>query len=110
MQALLSSRNSAEAHLRQIIECTTGIAFLGTPHCGSDLANWAKIFGSVANMIKKTNTSLLETLRPESEVLARIQKDFHTMLRSRRDEGKPQLKISCFYEELPVRGVGEVSD
>lgn len=85
------------------------MAFLGTPHCGADLAHWAKIFGNVTNLFKTTNVSLLETLKPESEVLARIQKEFHTMLRARQDDGKDQIKISCFYEELPVKGVGEVS-
>ncbi|KAL3448019.1 Alpha/Beta hydrolase protein [Aspergillus insuetus] len=108
LMALLSSKNSAEGHLQHIVECTVGITFLGTPHCGSDLANWAKVFGRVITMFKRTNTRLLETLSPDSEVLAWIQKDFHTMLRSRQQEGKEPLKITCFYEELPIHGIGEI--
>jgi protein SERAC1 len=107
-QAMLASKNSAEPHIRQLLEHTVGIAFMGTPHCGSDLAHWAKIFGHFIDIFKKTNTSLLETLRSESEVLARVQNEFHTMLRARQDDGKSQLKITCFYEELPVKGVGQV--
>ncbi|KAL2796248.1 hypothetical protein BJX66DRAFT_336262 [Aspergillus keveii] len=106
--ALLSSKNSAEGHLQHIVECTVGITFLGTPHCGSNLANWAKVFGRVITMFKRTNTRLLETLSPDSEVLAWIQKDFHTMLRSRQQEGKQPLRITCFYEELPIHGIGEI--
>jgi hypothetical protein len=60
-------------------------------------------------MFKRTNTRLLETLSPDSEVLAWIQKDFHTMLRSRQKEGKEPPKITCFYEELPIHGIGEVT-
>lgn len=102
------SKNSAESHIRQLLECTAGIAFLGTPHCGSDLGTWAKVFGHFTDVFKKTNTDLLGTLRPQSEVLARIQQEFHTMLRARRDDGKLVLSICCFYEELPVKGVGAV--
>jgi protein SERAC1 len=105
---MLASKNSAEPHIRQLLDCIVGVAFMGTPHCGSDLSNWAKMFGNFTNIFKKTNTSLLGTLEPQSEVLARIQKEFHTMLRARRDDGKKQLLITCFFEELPVRGIGEV--
>lgn len=91
--------------MQKIFESTNAIAFLGTPHCGSDLAAWAKIFGGFANVFKKTNTDLLSILKQDSEALGRLQQDFHTMLRARSDR---PLKITCFYEELPVRGVGEV--
>ncbi len=72
------------------------------------MASWASVFSGLANVLKKSNTDLLGVLRPESEVLARLQQDFHTMLRDRADSGKPALKITCFFEDLPVRGVGEV--
>jgi len=51
---------------------------------------------------------LLRVLEPESEVLARIQGDFHAMLRLRTDQKRPPLLITCFYKELPVKGVGEI--
>ena len=79
---------------------------MGTPHCGSDLAIWATVFGSLTDMFKKTNTELLQTLKPNSEVLARIQTEFHTKIRARADDGRRAIKISCFFEELPVRGAG----
>ncbi|KAM5377525.1 hypothetical protein ACJZ2D_004894 [Fusarium nematophilum] len=106
--AMLASRNSAEAHLQRISASTYGVCFLGTPHCGSILANWATILGNMTNIVKKPNTSILQVLRTESEVLARIQTDFHNMVRSRQDPGQPALRITCFYEELPVRNVGEI--
>lgn len=106
---MIASRNSAEPHIRRVYEATYGVCFLATPHCGSTLASWATILGQIANIVKKTDTGLLQALQPESEVLALIQTDFHNMVRGRQDQGKPALRITCFYEELPVRGVGEVS-
>ncbi|KAJ4132375.1 hypothetical protein NW754_015190 [Fusarium falciforme] len=106
--AMVASRNSAEAHLQRISASTYGVCFLGTPHCGSILANWASVVGKMTKIVKNTNTSILQVLRPESEVLARIQTDFHNMVRSRQDQGQPALRITCFYEELPVRNVGEI--
>lgn len=43
----------------------------------------------------------------ESEVLARIQADFHTMIRGSAQTGTT-MAITCFYEELPVLGIGMV--
>ncbi|KAH7329701.1 hypothetical protein B0I35DRAFT_404883 [Stachybotrys elegans] len=106
--AMLASKNSAETHIQRVYDATHGVCFLGTPHCGSKVANWASIFGQIMNVVKRTNTSLLSYLQPESEVLRLIQEEFHTMLRSRRDQGRMDLRITCFYEELPVRGVGEI--
>ncbi|KAL4891316.1 hypothetical protein BDV59DRAFT_183051 [Aspergillus ambiguus] len=34
-KAILSSRNSPDAHLRNIFNCTRGVIFMGTPHKGS---------------------------------------------------------------------------
>jgi ankyrin repeat protein len=41
-------------------------------------------------------------------VLARIQDGFHTMIQSRRGETQ-RIEISCFFEEMPLVGVGLVS-
>ena len=106
---LLSSKNSAEDYLRQVLESVEGIIFMGTPHCGSQLADWAKMFSSVAKLVKRLNQSIITVLQPESETLARIQQEFHTMLRARSDAGKHKLRITCFYEDLDTPGIGAVS-
>ena len=64
----------------------------------------AKSFG----FLKQSNSSIVEVLRNDSEVLARIQAEFHTMLGARVQEGQRPINITCFYEELPLPGVGEV--
>ncbi|KAH7411529.1 Alpha/Beta hydrolase protein, partial [Cadophora sp. MPI-SDFR-AT-0126] len=106
--AILECKNSAESQLHKIVENTRGIVFMGTPHAGADLANWATLFTNFTNLLRPTNHRIVEVLTPDSEVLAGIQKDFHTMLRARRDTHKPDINIMCFFEELPVAGVGLV--
>ena len=107
-QAILKSKNSAEAYMQNIISSTRGIVFMGTPHCGSSLAQWASLCGNFTNLLRRTNKNILAILEPDSEVLASIQEEFHTMLRARTDQGKPAIKLMCFVEELPVVGVGMV--
>jgi hypothetical protein len=41
-------------------------------------------------------------------VLARIQDGFHTMIKARSVEGLPPIDVTCFYEELPLPGIGLV--
>ncbi|KAI9715704.1 MAG: hypothetical protein M1812_005856 [Candelaria pacifica] len=106
--ALLASRNSAENHLQHILECTRGIIFLGTPHSGSGLAGWAESSAKLIGLVKQTNPQILAVLKSESEVLARIQTDFHTMIRARVNKGNQPIHITCYYEELPLPGIGEV--
>ncbi|KAF2741827.1 hypothetical protein M011DRAFT_413767, partial [Sporormia fimetaria CBS 119925] len=106
--ALLYSKNSAEAHLQDMMQSVVGICFLGTPHCGSDLANWGSVVGNLAKFIKNANVDIINVLKTDSEVLARIQRDFHTMLRGPSFEFRAPIKITCFYEELSVAGAGIV--
>lgn len=60
-------------------------------------------------MLKQTNPEILSILKADSEVLARVQDSFHTMVRSHNQEGLPPIEITYFYEELPLPGVGLVS-
>lgn len=59
-------------------------------------------------MLKQTNPEILAVLESDSEVLERVQGSFHTMIRSRIQSGLPQIEITCFFEELPLPGVGIV--
>ena len=82
---------------------------MGTPHCGSGLAEWAIIGSKFLGYLRSVNRSTLEVLQQKSEVLARIKEDFHTSLRDREQRRQPGIEIACFFEEFPVRGVGMVS-
>ena len=104
-QALTHSKNSAEPHLNQIERDTVGIVFLGVPHCGSDLEAWATIGRRIVGIFKQTNKDILDVLNPDSEMLHLVENNFHTNLRQRKDN---PIQITAFYEELAVKGIGEV--
>ena len=82
---------------------------MGTPHCGSDLAELAVIGSNFLKYFRRVNHGTLEILQQKSEVMARIRQDFHTMLRERDRSKDREIAIICFYEELPVRAIGEVT-
>lgn len=105
--ALNHSRSAAETVLHQIERYTAGVAFLGVPHCGADLAAWASIGTRMANVLRRTNKDIVGVLEPGSEMLRTVEKGFRSILSLRKDEGS-QIFVTCFYEELPVVGVGEV--
>ena len=104
-QALIHSKNSAEKHLNQIECCTIGIVFLGVPHCGSDLEAWVTIGRRMAGIVLQTSRDIVNVLNPDSEMLHIVENNFHSILRQRRND---PIELVCFYEELPVRGIGEV--
>jgi len=70
------------------------------------MANFAAIAGNFVNLVKRTNTSLLENLGPKSEVLANITQEFHAMLRFRAQNIGARIDITCYAEELAVTKFG----
>lgn len=99
--ALDLSRGSTEPHLRDLETCTAGICFLGTPHLGSDLAQWGKLGALFAKTFRRANTDIIKVLSPGSEMLAAIQGRFFNILSHRQNEGA-KISITCFYEELAM--------
>ncbi|KAI9667847.1 MAG: hypothetical protein M1821_000666 [Bathelium mastoideum] len=104
--ALTLSRASPEDDIRSIERDTMGIAFLGTPHHGSDYAAWVTFASNMTKWIKGSNKNIVAVLQPDSEVLANIQKGFDRLLSIRSDAGN-KIRVVCFYEELPVVGLGD---
>lgn len=45
-----------------------------------------------------------------SEILFRVQTEFHNMIRGRKNRRETDIGIICFYEELPFPGLGFVGD
>ncbi|KAF4546069.1 SesB-related regulatory protein [Lasiodiplodia theobromae] len=109
-QALLISRGSSELHVKDILEGTFAIVFMGTPHHGSNLANWRIHLTRLSSLIMQTNKKIVRVLDPGSEVLANIQQEFHTMIRDRVQHIQKDVQIFCFYEEKQFRGIGKIVD
>lgn len=84
--------------------------FLGTPHFGTGLATVAMRLAQIFSPTSGTNLRILEVLRRDSEVLSRIQNEFHSLLRSRGQEEYQPIKVTCFYEEVSIAGIGEASE
>ena len=106
-KAILLSRNNPELHLQGIFNYTKGIVFMGTPHKGSWMADWAKIPASAIGLVKSTNKSLLAVLETDDQLLEDIQVSFWQMIREQREGGR-YLEVTCFFEELPLPRAGVV--
>lgn len=88
-----------------IFESTCGIVFLGTPHRGSDKAVLADTITSILRLvIRSNNQAILEPLKRDSQVLARISESFNVGLVEKTD-----IIIYTFHESLETPGFGIVS-
>ncbi|RYO99655.1 hypothetical protein DL764_006739 [Monosporascus ibericus] len=102
----VTSRQRSERHLQSILRSNLAIIFLGTPPRGAGIARWAELLSQFNGLMNQTNSEIVDILRRDSEVLPRIQDSFHTMIVARRTERQPLIKVSFFYEEPPLPGVG----
>ncbi|KAF5004703.1 hypothetical protein FDECE_8814 [Fusarium decemcellulare] len=105
-QALLISSGSPETYEQALLECTIGVIFMGTPHSGAGIANMASTLARLIKIFKPTNREIISVLTPSSEVLANLQQEFHRMIERRSREGKRDMQLFCFFEELPMERVG----
>lgn len=93
---LLTIAHEANGTYGDISKCTVGVMFMGTPHLGSDLANWSRIFRGIGNIctLGSIRTDLLKGLETKSAELAELSAQF-----VHRAEG---LKIVSVYEGRPI--------
>lgn len=59
-----------------ILQSTNGVMFMGTPHDGSDAAKLAYTLTNIASSITKLDTKQLKMLKPGSESLQEISRNF----------------------------------
>ena len=102
-KSLCLSESSYEAHLKQLDQCTIAVAFLGTPHRGSELASFA---AGITNALRacgmRVNNRILQVLQRDSDILADVEDSFMIWLRKKGD----RFNLTCFYEELELPAVG----
>ncbi|KAJ4253826.1 hypothetical protein NW762_010221 [Fusarium torreyae] len=106
-EAILISRNNPNSHRREIFNRLKGIIFMGTPHKGSWMADWAVIPVSALGLVKSANKSLLKILETDDQLLESIQIRFLALVREQREAGR-HLQAACFFEELPLPRYGLV--
>lgn len=99
-EALVESKKYGdEAMKSDVYKSTRGIVFFGTPHRGSNDAQWGDILRSITSVAFDTNEKLLHTLKPDNELLAKLAKDFQDIL------DKEQLKICSLLESSGKTGL-----
>ncbi|KFY73630.1 hypothetical protein V499_06282 [Pseudogymnoascus sp. VKM F-103] len=100
-QALLYCMEKGK-FLEKVFWATRGIIFMGTPHAGADLAALAHSLAKYLNIVRRTNKTLLDSLRRDSDELTAAQQRFQTLLL------KPEVNIEiyCFFEEQAVAAIG----
>jgi hypothetical protein len=101
------SRTQRTVHISSVADSTRGILFIGTPHRGSDQAQWGGILASVLGYVKQDNAELVKRLNKEEPRLEVLQERFLKFLEIRK-EGQQPVNITCFFEELPVPVLGTV--
>lgn len=109
--ALLSCHTQSQSDPEQdLLSCTYGIVFLGTPHAGSDFTPLAKSAASLVNLsyFKQANKELLEVLSRRSPELSRIEHEFLTLVQARLADGHRKIELFSFVEELVMQGTGHV--
>ncbi|KAI9740307.1 MAG: hypothetical protein M1834_004885 [Cirrosporium novae-zelandiae] len=77
---------------RDIYNSTRAAIFFGTPHRGSEDAKWGLMIQRIAKVAFDTNEKILGILRPDSEILDKLARDFQDIL----EDGK--IKICNFLE------------
>ncbi|KAI5464983.1 hypothetical protein BGZ63DRAFT_482666 [Mariannaea sp. PMI_226] len=105
--AILRSRNNPERPRQDIFTSLKGVIFMGTPHGGSWIADWAKMPAHVLGLFRSINKTLLQILETDNQFLESIQAEFLALVRGQREAGR-QLEIRCFYEELPLPKIDRV--
>lgn len=108
MKALIHSsenRSAKTQHLRDIFVSTYGILFLGTPHKGSNMAEWgarlARICKAVLpSKVLSTEPYLVESLKQGNDTLVNIDRGFIQMIN--------RFRIYFFHEAKPTDFKGKL--
>lgn len=100
--ALVDAASSFE-NTKALANCIRRIAFLGTPHQGSDKAHWAETARIFLRIFKTTNPELSKDLDEKSEKLAKLGVQFPSLLHSRAQTPGIRIDVVCFYEGLSTR-------
>jgi hypothetical protein len=83
---------------KEVKSATTGILFLGTPHQGSNIADFAaSLLAPLQQLTSLVNTKLLNNLRTDAPQLFDMSRDFWAEY--------ADLDIVCFYEKEKRKGL-----
>jgi hypothetical protein len=99
MLANCSTSNSSE--LQDILNSTSAVVFLGTPHRGSSMASLGAIARKAASLLLlDTNPSVLDSLALKNADLSRCQDVFSSLW------AKHDFQVKSFQEGLALKTIG----
>ncbi|KAJ3534742.1 hypothetical protein NM208_g7416 [Fusarium decemcellulare] len=85
---------------KSIREQTKLIIFMGTPHCGSQLAKRSATVTKILKLVgQQINESIIQGLQPKSEVFSSIDENFRTIVL------EENIRIHSFYEARGMSGI-----
>ncbi|ETS81262.1 hypothetical protein PFICI_06264 [Pestalotiopsis fici W106-1] len=100
-EALAASSVSGDADMKNVIESTAAVVFLGTPHRGSPdlsaLGEWARSVLSIFRM--ETTSAILDTLGLKTSDLERAQESFSRLWQ------EYDFRVKTFQEGLGLTGI-----
>lgn len=99
-KAVLLSQAHHDPDHRAVSESLVGVVFMGTPHGGSWVKQWADIPASVLGLPPAPKTSLLKALATDPRTLEAIQNHFSSLISELTGQGRC-FKMVSFFEELP---------
>ncbi len=93
IKALLLAR--IEHRYESIYQQTIGITFFGTPHRGSEIADYGGVLAKIATTIMhKPASKLVQALKSNSDELVQLTSDFRHQI--------PKYSIVSFFELKPM--------
>ncbi|KAL8840534.1 MAG: hypothetical protein Q9170_001287 [Blastenia crenularia] len=109
-QSLVQLSSTGPEGTDKICDHTSGLAFLGTPFEGSATAGWTSFFEKLSGLshIGKVNKSLLDHLQKDSHELKILGEEFPKWLMSRQHAEGKNVRVICFFEELPTQVLGYI--
>ncbi|KAL8870709.1 MAG: hypothetical protein Q9174_003308 [Haloplaca sp. 1 TL-2023] len=105
-EAILRAKQTADGDMATIADTTHGIAFLGTPHRGSNEAKWAEVGRKIYALMGDTNNTLLKEMSQGSGRLVKIGHDFPFWLRQQSEQARQKVSVVCFFEALDTKAIG----
>ena len=100
-EVLRTANDSSDAKRKAIVQQTSGVCFIATPHIGSDLATWASYSKT---FLLGTSVAMDELARLHEAHLRRMNKWYRDFVAS-KDRG---IKTLSFYEMKPTPGIGRL--
>ncbi|RCI15366.1 hypothetical protein L249_6755 [Ophiocordyceps polyrhachis-furcata BCC 54312] len=86
--------------LKEMVDDTHGIIFLGTPHQGAAASTAGAIAASFLAGVLGSDTTLLLSLRSHQKQLSRLDERFGQCMREKED-GRKKTRLVCFSEAKP---------